>query len=618
MRIEPLYEEFLSYLLVERNCSPLTVQAYRSDGRSFIEAFDELGLPHEVQAVGKQVIRSYVVLLRNRGLGLATIARRLHSLRSFWNYLWDNDYAKGNPVRLVSLPRRARRLPVHLSEEECRLVLTAAREQRSSFLACRDTALLTFLLMTGARRAEVLNLTWRDVDLSQLIVRFRRAKGDKTRVVPLAAEVAEALTLWREMRPECEHDYVFTTQWGARLGRRGIRSAHWSTSTVKRLLRNCVHAGLIAVADEKGNTTYLHGEHYEQRIYDPELFHRIVARMERIGAQGPGRDGKVGYLFGGLITCGHCGYRLNGRMVGRLDARYYRCSTGSQQCDPECGRNAERADFVEALVLQELRRLAANPELRLAALANVGQMLAEEREEIKQEMDRLESRMQKLWDGYMFWSREREEGRCEPDEFDRHVTRFRDGKAEVEARLAELKRLQAGEAQRRAVMARAQELVADFEASWDNLPVVQRRELVQKVVESAIMSHLPDGRTEVTFTLRGFEPVTRRIDRRSRADRPEHGPANLTDAQEGLDRAGIARRRSIRWATANMHLWQARTKLGAAALEEAWEIAGSYIEANLHRLPLECRKRRPGAKPADGSPCSRSSKSTSCLWFVGA
>lgn len=224
MRIEPLCEGFLSYLLVERNCSPLTIQAYRSDGRSFIEALDYLGLARETEAVGKQVIRSYVVLLRNRGLGPATIARRLHSLRSFWNYLWDNDYAEGNPLRLVSLPRRPRRLPVHLSEEDCRLVLAAAREQRSSFLACRDTALLTFLLMTGARRAEVLNLTWSDVDLSQLIVRLRGAKGDKTRVVPLAAEVAEALNLWREMRPECDHDYVFTTQWGARLGRRGVRS----------------------------------------------------------------------------------------------------------------------------------------------------------------------------------------------------------------------------------------------------------------------------------------------------------------------------------------------------------------------------------------------------------
>jgi site-specific recombinase XerD len=38
-------------------------------------------------------------------------------------------------------------------------------------------------------------------------------------------EAAAALREWHEARPECEHDCVFTTQWGARLGRRGIGSA---------------------------------------------------------------------------------------------------------------------------------------------------------------------------------------------------------------------------------------------------------------------------------------------------------------------------------------------------------------------------------------------------------
>jgi len=444
-------------------------------------------------------------------------------------------------------------------------------------------------------------------------------------VVPEEAEIVRQLA----ERYDAGETLRSLTHWLNTMGvptpRRGAR---WHPSGVRRVIGNCVHAGLVALTCKDGTTSYLQGQHCEQRIYGPELFHRIAARMARTQSQGPMRAGKAVYLLGGLITCGHCGHRLNGRLVRRRNARYYRCAIGSQQCNPECGRNAERADFVEDLVLQELRRLAARPELRLAAQANVEQMLAEEREEIKHEMNRLESRLQKLWAGYMFWSREREEGRCAPDEFDRHVADFRQGKGEVEARLAELKRLQAGEAQRRAVLARAQELVADFEASWEALPLAQRRELVQKVVESATMSRLPDGRTEMTFTLRGFEPVTRHLDRRSRADRPEHGPASLTDAQqaslhlyarEGLDRAGIAKRRGVRWATANTQLWQARTKLGVATLEEAWEIAGPYTEANLHRLPLDCRKRRAGAKPADGSPLlTQQQERVLCLLRQGA
>ena len=139
--------------------------------------------------------------------------------------MWESEYTDSNPFRKLALPKQPRNLPVHLSEEECRLVLEAAQVQRSAFLSCRDHALLTFLLFTGARRSEVLNLTWSDADLAQRTVRFVAAKGDRTRVLPLAEQAVQALERWRALRPDSPHDNVFTTQGGARLGRRGLRSA---------------------------------------------------------------------------------------------------------------------------------------------------------------------------------------------------------------------------------------------------------------------------------------------------------------------------------------------------------------------------------------------------------
>ena len=226
MRIEPLYQEFLTYLSVERNCSPLTVTAYQSDGRLFLASLaDQSELP-EIESVTRLVVRQYIVWLRNRGLKPSSVARRIHSLRSFWNYLWDSDYTDTNPFRKLTLPKQSRALPVYLSEEECRRLLDAAGKQSGSFLACRDKAILTLMIFTGARRSEVLELTWANVDPNQGTVRFVGAKGDKTRVVPLAADAAGLLRDWRELRPaDCEHGYVFTTKWGARLGKRGLTSA---------------------------------------------------------------------------------------------------------------------------------------------------------------------------------------------------------------------------------------------------------------------------------------------------------------------------------------------------------------------------------------------------------
>ena len=131
MRIEPLYEEFLTYLAVERNCARLTVDAYRSDLRVFLTFLDEQDLPPEVEAITKLILRQYIVWLRGRGLQPATVARRIHSLRSFWNYLWDAEYTNANPFRQLTIPRRSKKLPVYLTESECRQVLQAAGQQAS-------------------------------------------------------------------------------------------------------------------------------------------------------------------------------------------------------------------------------------------------------------------------------------------------------------------------------------------------------------------------------------------------------------------------------------------------------------------------------------------------------
>jgi site-specific recombinase XerD len=120
MPIEPLYEESLTHLSVEHNGSPLTVDAYRSDGRIFLRYLQEHETAPEVEAITKPVLRDYVIWLRKRGLQPATVARRIHSLRSFWDYLWENEYTDANPFRRVTLPKQPRWLPVYLSEDECR------------------------------------------------------------------------------------------------------------------------------------------------------------------------------------------------------------------------------------------------------------------------------------------------------------------------------------------------------------------------------------------------------------------------------------------------------------------------------------------------------------------
>lgn len=225
MRIETLYQEFLSYLKIERNCSPMTIEAYASDGKVFLRVLDHLGVEPDTEQVTRQVLRQYIVWHREREMSSATIARRINSLRSFWKYIWNNEYVDLDPFRGLSIPKQSRELPTYLSAEECRRMLDATQMQKSPLLRARDRALLTFMVFTGARRSEVLNLQWPDVDLPGRVVRFVAAKGDKTRAVPLAEDVCAELTRWREVRRECDHEYVFTSRCGRRMSRQALGKA---------------------------------------------------------------------------------------------------------------------------------------------------------------------------------------------------------------------------------------------------------------------------------------------------------------------------------------------------------------------------------------------------------
>ena len=75
MELQPLYEEFLTYLAVERNCSPLTISAYRDDARSLFRYLGAEGTAPTVEAMTRLVVRGYVAWLRSRGIHSPTAPR---------------------------------------------------------------------------------------------------------------------------------------------------------------------------------------------------------------------------------------------------------------------------------------------------------------------------------------------------------------------------------------------------------------------------------------------------------------------------------------------------------------------------------------------------------------
>ena len=78
MKLAPLHEEFLTYLELERGCSPLTISAYRSDFRLFMRHIDSCDAEAVPASVTRPLVRQYIAWMRREGLRASSVARRLN------------------------------------------------------------------------------------------------------------------------------------------------------------------------------------------------------------------------------------------------------------------------------------------------------------------------------------------------------------------------------------------------------------------------------------------------------------------------------------------------------------------------------------------------------------
>lgn len=218
-------DRFLGYLEAERGCSLQTLRAYAGDLVQFV-GFVVGGDAFDPAAVTSIHVRRYVAHLRKRGSSQTTIARKLASLRSLYKYLIREGIVADNPASSLSAPRRERRLPIFLDEDEVERLLIAPDPQDAT--GQRDRAILEMLYSTGMRIGELASVSLTDVDLLGEVVKAK-GKGKKERLVLLGGPAVRALRDYLAVRKTLAGGYrvnraaLFLNRTGDRLSARGIR-----------------------------------------------------------------------------------------------------------------------------------------------------------------------------------------------------------------------------------------------------------------------------------------------------------------------------------------------------------------------------------------------------------
>ena len=228
-------EAFDQHLRIERNFSPHTRRAYRSDLLQFAAFVGPGRDPREITA---EEVRAFLADGHAR-LAPATVGRKLASLRSFFAHLVRTGLRGADPSLGLPGPRQPRGLPRPLSVDACHALAESRVDPQAP---PRDRAIVELLYGAGLRVAELCGLDVGHVDAARGEVRVR-GKGSRERVVPLPAKARDAVAaLLGERRGAGRDAPLFASL----RGRRGAPPRRLDPRDVRRILtRRAREAGVV-------------------------------------------------------------------------------------------------------------------------------------------------------------------------------------------------------------------------------------------------------------------------------------------------------------------------------------------------------------------------------------
>jgi integrase/recombinase XerC len=191
---------FLDYLRHERSLSEETSRAYASDLEQFHRYLRKKtqSEPIRLSEITPDLIRGFFAAI-HKDLKNTSRARKLSTLRSFYNYLADRGWHYENPAQQVASPKIRPKIPAFLDVDDVFHFLDslqrAAMQPESTWRRLRNWALFESLYSIGARVSELVGLNRTDIDFDQGLVRIL-GKGKKERVVPVGKKAVEALRIY--------------------------------------------------------------------------------------------------------------------------------------------------------------------------------------------------------------------------------------------------------------------------------------------------------------------------------------------------------------------------------------------------------------------------------------
>jgi len=224
-----------------------TISFYRKKLTKFVSYLTDLEI-HSVDDISPNHLRKFFIWLEQEGHNRGGVIAFYKAVRTFLKWYKDENDLNTTPIDKVQISTKQSEPLESVDIETIKRLLKVSDE--------RDKAIILFLMDTGLRASELVNLTIDNVNQVTWVVKIVNGKGGKDRTVYIGRKTRQSLRRYLTVRPNS--GFLFTdkhgeplTYWGLRqIIRRRSKDANVDTLTLHSggfLPSQCSGMGLISI-----------------------------------------------------------------------------------------------------------------------------------------------------------------------------------------------------------------------------------------------------------------------------------------------------------------------------------------------------------------------------------
>ena len=180
-KTDKILVKYKQYLKLEKSLSDNTVDAYLTDLDKLLAYLTLENI--NILDVRLENLEDFSAGLHDIGIHPRSQARIISGIKSFYRFLFLDDYITTDPTELLESPKIGLKLPEVLTVNEINSILDTIDLTLPE--GQRNRAMLEVLYSCGLRVSELVSLRFTDVYFDEGVIKVE-GKGSKQRLVPIS------------------------------------------------------------------------------------------------------------------------------------------------------------------------------------------------------------------------------------------------------------------------------------------------------------------------------------------------------------------------------------------------------------------------------------------------